>query len=218
MFGSTISAVGIIKELICEIQCLQQENLQLRHSSASVRNFQRSKRCYKCGRDGHLERACCAKVTKYDGNWRTNGADNAPVTVNETVDEGFGSPGSILEPSEQMNTSQSVEQDGDDQFELSPRDDGVSSGKSDQDSDTDRYSSTDCEPDESSQASSADSDEAASESEEDGMYDDAEEASPTRPRKLMLQILEDIDEDLANPKIADALGLIGEIFDSLEPG
>ena len=236
--GLSINAACIIKELVFEIQCLQRENIQLRCMfAAPVRRYQRTKRCYRCGREGHLERACCEKVSRYDGNWRTTkGGDSGPVTDSDgsdSVDEGFGSPGILVElsdtVSEQIDVSHTVVQNeviqlGDDQLERDSRDGGSSScarariykGKCDQEAGgVETYSGADNESDESSSGDSdEDSVEAATESEgeKDGMFDDAEDVSPPRPRKALIELLEDIQENVANPQVASALGLIGQIF------
>ena len=85
--------VKIVKELVSEILWLRGENFALRQAAASRRN--RTKRCFRCGREGHLERACAEResVRRYHENWRTRaGSADATSSDKSNQDEGYGSP------------------------------------------------------------------------------------------------------------------------------
>ena len=266
--GTSTSAVIIIKELVSEIQCLQQENVQLRRLVASPR----IKRCYRCGREGHLERACCERVTRYDGDWRASHADNSHANANELEDEGFGSPGKVMEPdvshitvANQVSASVIPEYENDQPDACDDGADGgcartrVYAGKCDQEASleasiysdsssitSDRRGESSCDSDGRGESSCESEGEATESHFDDGIYDDAEdnEDAPTTRRSVSpiilddgiyddaedtedapttrrsqksktLHLLECINDDLEDPTIAHALGLVGKVFEQV---
>ena len=168
------STIAVIKELVSEIHYLQQENLQLRRRmAASARN---TKRCFKCGREGHLERACCERLVKYDGNWRAIRTDIGPGTVNESLDEGFVSPVKLMEPGEQTDVAHAHESDQLVQLGIDAGDDGDSDGKCDQQASFDVSTNLDTSSVISGYEPSCESGEEATDSQQDdGIYDDTED-------------------------------------------
>ena len=66
VFGHSNPTV-IIESLVGEINRLRFENAGLRRKIHGIRIF--DKKCWNCGRHGHLARACC-NPARTQGNWR----------------------------------------------------------------------------------------------------------------------------------------------------
>ena len=233
------STASLVKELVGEIMFLRAENNRLQRQVISTRR--REKKCYQCGRIGHLVRACCSRdVRNYDQNWRRE---------TPHYDEGFcGTPESAIScPANPEDTqisqaevsdtsadtfaaagqSQSEEEiregyTGDDEDD----DDGSNSEEEESvDSDSKSESDvTDCELSDEEGTAASDSDvpsAAEAPPDYDGIFDDAAEESPlatgaavggTNPTIKHLLKLDLLLK--SNPQVDKALKSMSELLNS----
>ena len=108
---------GLIKELVAEIAYLRDENARLMDKcgykfdfGVGARRRGREKKCYKCGRAGHLERACCASDDRrFDQNWRAEGPNEHDSVA---TDEGYHADTSTVDTSLNIQAGEDVDSNG----------------------------------------------------------------------------------------------------------
>ena len=235
--NSSSPMANLIKELVNEIAWLRNENEDLKRREKY--RVMTEKRCYRCGRKGHLERACCSYDTSINGNWRsrsvsTSGTKQVNVACDEE-DEGFhGSPscGASAVPITVETRSELVSDESDRRISgaLSEQSADGSIEDSEAEEEEDGCNESDPYPDatgeEEDGVSVSDSESASMRDEEsatdheEGEFDDAESddeqpVKPALPRQLnttakLLGELSDIFE--ANPEVPKMLSITGQLF------
>ena len=225
------STASLVKELVAEIMFLRAENNRLQRQVVSTRR--REKKCYRCGRFGHLERACCSRdVRNYDHNWRMETASS--------YDEGFcGTPESAIScpanpedtaisQAEVSTPATSVQSPDEEIREGCTGDDDGSDSEEEESADSDSKSDdsdADCEfSDEGDEEGVCASDSDISSATEapddvdDGMFDDAAEDSPVAKGAAVggtIKYLQELDLLLnSNPQIDKALKSMSALLDS----